>query len=70
MKFMCECCKKVHDTPEQAMGCEKKHHEEKVTEEKMRTSRKISDAMTAYVRRYKEFPDININAAVEEMTEE
>lgn len=61
MKYICEICNKQYDTAAEAEKRELKHKKENVEKSaKTSASAKISDAVNAYVAKYKELPNINI----------
>lgn len=61
MKYICEICNKQYATVSEAEQCELAH-KRKTAEESVKTTAetKISDAVNAYIAKYKEFPSIDI----------
>lgn len=61
MKYICEICNKQYGTVAEAEQCEVKHKKEKEDESaKSSTEGKISDALNAFITKYKEFPNIKL----------
>ena len=66
MKYICEVCNQQFNTADEARNCEYTHNMEvkkKQLIEKAKTSasEKISDAINAYIERYKELPEIELS---------
>lgn len=61
MKYICEICNKQYATVSEAEHCELAH-KKKTAEESVKTATesKISDAINAYIAKYKEFPNVNL----------
>lgn len=61
MKHICEICNKQYDTVTEAEKCELAH-KKAAAEESVKTTAetKISDAVNAYIAKYKELPSIDI----------
>ena len=62
MKYICEICHQQFNTAPEAEDCELAHQKAKRNAEvKDAASEKISDAINAYIAKFKEFPEFNIS---------
>mgnify|MGYP006972491068 CR=1 FL=1 len=61
MKFICDFCKKMYNTAKEAEECELAHkNEEARLAAKSGAERKISDAVNAFITKYKSTPSIEL----------
>lgn len=61
MKYICEICNKQYATVAEAEQCELVHKKKNADESVKATAEtKISDAINAYIAKYKEFPNVDI----------
>lgn len=66
MKYICEVCNQQFNTADEARNCEYTHNAEAkkkqlIEKAKASASEKISDAINAYIERYKELPEIELS---------
>lgn len=65
MKYICEKCKKIYDTQDEAIECEKRHEVEEIQKKQIAAERdalekEINAKIKAYYEKYKEFPTISV----------
>ena len=64
MKYVCEYCKKIHETPCEAEACEKTHETEILAEEARKTKEaEIQRLIQEYVDEYCRIPKICVRSS-------
>lgn len=68
MKYLCEKCNKQYNSQEEAIKCEMEHEKEaEIAASRGAADRKISDAVNAYIAKFKAMPAVKINAENEDI---
>lgn len=64
MKYVCEHCKKIHETPSEAEACEKSHEAEMLAEEVRKAKEaEIQRLIQEYVDEYCRIPKICVRSS-------